>query len=51
MLLNPADIPITGQLTSIRAEFEDWLEDNCVKNGRNLRQLLKRIESRAMEGR
>ncbi|CAK9780273.1 hypothetical protein CC85DRAFT_201541 [Cutaneotrichosporon oleaginosum] len=50
-LLNPADVPITEQLTSIRAEFEDWLEDNCVKNGRNLRQLLKRIESRAMEGR
>ncbi|BEJ07792.1 hypothetical protein CcaverHIS641_0410610 [Cutaneotrichosporon cavernicola] len=50
-LLNPAEIPLTGQLTSIRAEFEGWLEDNCVKNGRNLRQLLKRIESRAMEGR
>lgn len=53
-LLNPravGELPITSQLASIRAEFETWLEENHSKNGVNLRQLLKRIELRATEGR
>lgn len=53
-LLNPravGELPITSQLASIRGEFETWLEENHSKNGVNLRQLLKRIELRATEGR
>jgi checkpoint serine/threonine-protein kinase len=54
LLLNPAAhsaVPITAQLAGVRARIETFLEENCQKNGKSLKQLLKRIELRAMEGR
>ncbi|KAL1407356.1 protein kinase [Vanrija albida] len=54
-LLNPrtlgGELPITNELGAIRQEFETWLEDNCQKNGKLLKQMLKRIELRALENR
>lgn len=55
-LLNPYDDgeergPILGKLRELREALEEWLEANCQKNGKSLKQLLKRIELRAMERR
>lgn len=56
-LLNPYDDedgergPILDKLRELREALEDWLEVNCQKNGKSLKQLLKRIELRAMERR
>lgn len=43
--------PILGKLRELREALEEWLEANCQKNGKSLKQLLKRIELRAMERR
>lgn len=56
-LLNPYEAgeertePILGKLRDLRETIEEWLEANCQKNGKSLKQLLKRIELRAMERR
>jgi checkpoint serine/threonine-protein kinase len=52
MLLNPAtvgELPITPQLADIRAQIETYLEDNCNKNGKDLKWMLKRIELSKMQ--
>jgi checkpoint serine/threonine-protein kinase len=40
-----------SELGSIRTKFEGWLEENCQKNGKNLKAMLKKIESAALAGR
>ena len=43
--------PMTNQLTSLRGEMEDWLEENGNKGGKNLKGLLKKLEIWAMKRR
>jgi checkpoint serine/threonine-protein kinase len=43
-------LPITHEMGLIRAKFERWLEDNCVKGGKNLKSMLRKIEGAAMAG-
>ena len=46
-LLNSAaagkQLPITSDIAVIRGKFEDWLETNCQRGGKNLRGMLKKI--------
>lgn len=54
MLLNPTsfgELPITNHLAEVRDQFESFLEANCLKNGKSLKQMLKRMELCALEGR
>ncbi|KAJ9104483.1 hypothetical protein QFC21_001979 [Naganishia friedmannii] len=54
LLLNPCLVrpggvlPISDELASVRAEFELWLEENCNKGGKNLKNLLTKIELATM---
>jgi checkpoint serine/threonine-protein kinase len=53
-LLNPnsiGELPINDTLKSIRGEFEVYLEENCQKGGKNLKSMLKKIETAAVTGR
>ncbi|GAA5962252.1 hypothetical protein JCM3765_004718 [Sporobolomyces pararoseus] len=49
MLLNPHDVrpdrslPITGELSAVRVEMEEWLAANCNKNGKSLKSLLSKL--------
>ncbi|CAG8610442.1 16718_t:CDS:2 [Funneliformis mosseae] len=50
LLLNPllvkkdGQMPITQELKNIREEFEQYLIQNCEKNGKSLKGLLKKLE-------
>jgi checkpoint serine/threonine-protein kinase len=44
-------MPITEELKEIREEFEGWLEENCQKGGKNLRAMLKKVETAGLMGR
>ena len=52
LLLNPKDIrgelPVTDELAEVRGKFENWLEENCQKGGKNLKSMLKKIELAAI---
>ncbi|GAA6059120.1 hypothetical protein JCM10212_003867 [Sporobolomyces blumeae] len=49
MLLNPKDVrpdqslPITNELAHVRHEMEEWLVENCSKNGKCLKTLLAKL--------
>jgi checkpoint serine/threonine-protein kinase len=53
LLLNPklatrsGALPIHDELAAIRGEFQCWLEENCTRGGRNLKNLLSKIELKA----
>ncbi|OCF61498.1 BUB protein kinase [Kwoniella mangroviensis CBS 10435] len=50
-LLNPGDdLPIIDSLVEMRRGFENWLEENCQKGGKNLKSMLKKIELAAITG-
>jgi checkpoint serine/threonine-protein kinase len=54
LLLNPrmvhpdGALPISDELASVRGEFEVWLEENCNKGGKSLKNLLTKIELATM---
>lgn len=56
-LLNPLavsgaqQLPIAAELASVREEMAAWLEENCQKGGKNLRSMLKKVETAAILGR
>ena len=39
---------MTDELAEVRGKFEDWLEENCQKGGKNLKSMLKKIELAAI---
>ena len=41
---NNGQMPITQELKNIRQEFEQYLIQNCEKNGKSLKGLLKKLE-------
>jgi len=57
LLLNPClvredgSLPITEELAGIKADMETWLEANSDKGGKSLRNLLKKLEIRALSAR
>ncbi|KAF8547963.1 hypothetical protein OG21DRAFT_1516802 [Imleria badia] len=50
MLLNPCrvrgerNLPICGELGSVRVEMERWLQSNCNRSSNTLKGLLKKVE-------
>lgn len=57
LLLNPKlanpthSLPVQDEVAAIRGQFECWLEENCNKGGRNLKNLLSKLELKAGLGR
>lgn len=41
--LSAQEMPPSDKLAEIRVEFEDWLEENCSKGGKNLKSLLSAL--------
>ncbi|KAH9807736.1 hypothetical protein DFH28DRAFT_1088760 [Melampsora americana] len=42
--LNPTSLPNLSNLKNCRLEMEDWLTENCERNGKSLKSYLKKIE-------
>ncbi|CAH7688554.1 BUB protein kinase [Phakopsora pachyrhizi] len=42
--LRPRQIPNTQDLKETRLEMENWLKENCERNGKSLKGLLRKIE-------